>query len=254
MDEALYARLAEAVSHWIAAVVGDAGAEGVVIGMSGGIDSGLGAALAARALGPGRVLAIAMPCGSGETDLEDARKLCRHLDLELREVDLDPVLEAFVRQGAPADRSRLNIANIKARLRMAMLYSHSSGRLVQGTSNLSEISVGYWTKWGDGAADFQPQAGLYKDEVRKLAAAVGLPGWLLSKPPSAGLWPGQTDEGEMGVTYDQIRLYMDPGWRPELELDSKATKRIEEMIAASEHKRRPAPAFDARGWIGEHGR
>jgi len=253
MDEGMYLRLADAMSDWIAATVADAGADGVVLGLSGGVDSGLGAALSARALGPHRVLALSMPCGSESADSRDAERLAEHLGLEPKAVPLDRVLDTFLRAGDPGDRSRLNVANIKARLRMVMLYAHSPGRLVQGTSNLSEISVGYWTKWGDGAADFQPQAGLYKDEVRKVAEAVGLPDWLLEKPPSAGLWPGQTDEGEMGVTYDQIRMYLDPDWRPGESVDPEAARRIEKMIADSEHKRRPAPAFDARGWMGEHG-
>jgi NAD+ synthase len=253
MDEGLFLRLADAISQWIATTVSEAGADGVVLGLSGGVDSGLGAALAVRALGAHRVLAISMPCGRGSGDADDALRLADHLGLEPKVVRLDGVLQAFLKAGDPADRSRLNVANIKARLRMVMLYAHSPGRLVQGTSNLSEISVGYWTKWGDGAADFQPQAGLYKDEVRKVAAAVGLPDWLLEKPPSAGLWPGQTDEGEMGVSYDQIRLYLDPEWRPGESVDPEAARRIEEMMEQSEHKRRPAPAFDARGWIGEHG-
>ncbi len=253
MDEGLFLRLADAISEWIAARVDEAGADGVVLGLSGGIDSGLGAALAERALGAHRVLAVSMPCGSGSEDSRDAERLADLLGLELKVVPLDRVLDTFLKAGNPGDRSKLNVANIKARLRMVMLYAHSPGRLVQGTGNLSEISVGYWTKWGDGAADIQPQAGLYKDEVRKVAEALGLPDWLLEKAPSAGLWPGQTDEGEMGVSYDQIRMYLDPDWRPGSSVDPEAARRIEKMMEDSEHKRRPAPAFDARGWIGEHG-
>jgi len=254
MDRSLAVRLSDAIGRWISQTVESAVADGVVIGLSGGIDSSLGAALSVEALGAHRVLGIAMPCGGAGDAKRDALRIADHLGMEPKVVELDRVLEAFLAAGHPPDRSRLNVANAKARLRMAMLYLHSPGRLVQGTSNLSEISVGYWTKWGDGAADFQPQAGLYKDEVRLLAEVMGLPEWLLDKPPSAGLWKGQTDEGEMGVSYDQIRMYLDPEWRGDESVDPEAARRIELMMDTSEHKRRPAPAFDARGWIGEHGR
>jgi NAD+ synthase len=254
MDRGLLVRLGDAICLWISETVEGAGADGVVIGLSGGIDSGLGAALSVEALGAHRVLGLSMPCGGARDAAADASRIAGHLGMQLKVVELERVLEVFLAAGDPPDRSRLNVANAKARLRMAMLYLHSPGRLVQGTSNLSEISVGYWTKWGDGAADFQPQAGLYKDEVRGLADVMGLPQWLLEKPPSAGLWKGQTDEGEMGVSYDQIRMYLDPEWRGDGSVDPEAARRIEKMMDASEHKRRPAPAFDARGWIGEHGR
>jgi NAD+ synthase len=109
--------------------------------------------------------------------------------------------------------------------------------------------VGYSTKWGDSAADLAPLAGLYKDEVLGLAAALGVPAGIIGKPPSAGLWPGQTDEGEMGFTYGDIRA-----WSEGLPTAPAAAEAIEAMHAASMHKRRPVPHFDAGEWFGAHGK
>jgi NAD+ synthase len=222
--------------------------EGVVVGLSGGIDSAVAAALAAGALGAGSVLGLAMPCGSAEEDTRDGERIARHLGIELRVIELSTVLDALISAAGLWDATPLALANIKARLRMTTLYAMSRGRLVLGTSNYSEICVGYWTKWGDGASDLLPLGRLFKEEVRMVAAQLGLPGWVLERVPSAGLWPGQSDEIEMGVTYDRIETHFrggDPG--PE------ATERIEAMVRATRHKREPIPFFDARGWFEKHG-
>jgi NAD+ synthase len=220
----------------------------VVLGLSGGIDSGVTAALCARALGGENVLCLALPCGSSEQDTGDALRLAELLGVECRIVDLDPVLAVLVRSAGLDGSDRLNIANIKARLRMTVIYANSAGRLVAGTSNYSEIQVGYWTKWGDGAADILPLGRLWKDEVCRLACELGLPGWLTDKTPSAGLWPGQSDEGEMGVSYEDIRRFFQGELPP-----GEAYDRIEEMRVASGHKRDPIPFFDARRWIEDNG-
>ncbi|MBD3369190.1 NAD(+) synthase [Candidatus Fermentibacteria bacterium] len=250
-----YKVLAAAIQRWITRVVEEAGRLGVVLGLSGGLDSGVGAALSAGALGPERVLALSMPCGGDPDDVADARRLADVLGLELKPIDLSPVLKALVEVGGAPASDTMALANAKARMRMVTLYAHSEGRLVQGTSNLSELSVGYWTKWGDGAADFLPQAGLYKDEVRQLAEALDLPRWLVDREPSAGLWEGQTDEGEMGVSYRQIRCFFDPAYAREHPgaLTPEAADKIENLVARNRHKMEPIPGFDARGWISENG-
>jgi NAD+ synthase len=196
-----------------------------------------------------------MPCGADRKDVADAESLADAMGIRLKLVDLAPVLEALTDAGGVSSSDPVTLGNAKARLRMVTLYAHSQDRLVQGTSNLSELSVGYWTKWGDGAADFLPQAGLYKDEVRRLAEAMELPDWLVSREPSAGLWEGQTDEGEMGVSYQQIRCYFDPGYsrkNPGV-LTADASRRIEGLVERNRHKMEPVPRFDARGWISENG-
>ncbi|MEN8209975.1 MAG: NAD(+) synthase, partial [Candidatus Fermentibacteria bacterium] len=215
---------------------------GVVVGLSGGLDSAVAAALSVGALGTGNVLGLIMPCESMQSDTDDGVKIAEHLGIEYRIIDLSSVLHAFVER--ISDTSLLNIANIKSRLRMAMLYAHSSGRLVLGTSNYSEILVGYWTKWGDGAADLLPIAGLFKDEVRMIAAALDLPGWVIERVPSAGLWPGQSDEEEMGVSYSDIRAYFDGG-----DISGAAAARIQKMVQSTEHKRNPIVYFNARKWM-----
>jgi NAD+ synthase len=242
--KSIYSQLADALSAWIADTVRTAGFHRVSLGLSGGIDSAVTAALCARALGPGNVLTVFMPCGSSAADGEDASETAGALGTEFRTVDLDPVFTAMVGSFGADAVSRLTLANIRPRLRMAALYALSEGRLVVGTGNYSEYLVGYSTKWGDSAADIQPLARLFKDEVRALAVELDIPGRIVDKVPSAGLWEGQSDEGEMGVTYGEIRSYFED--RP---VAPQSASRIAHLHRASEHKRVPPPFFDARGWL-----
>ncbi len=239
-----YTALSIEIQSWIREAVSTAGAKGVVLGLSGGVDSGLAAALASRALGKENVLCLLLPCRSLPEDLDDAERLASILGVQQRVIDLEPVLASLEKASGLDPSDRLQIANVKARLRMTVIYAHSRDRLVLGTSNYSEILVGYWTKWGDGAADIQPLARMFKDEINLLARELDLPGWLISRIPSAGLWPGQSDEGEMGVTYMDVRRF----FSGELK-QSEACRRIEEMVSRTEHKRNPIPFFDARKWI-----
>lgn len=242
-----YERLAAAIEQWIEETVSGAGMDGLVVGISGGLDSAVAAALGAAALSPGRVLGLIMPCGSIPADTEDGLRIADHLGIRSRVVDLAPVMDSFLEAGGLQGCSTLTAANVKARLRMTMLYANSEGRLVLGTSNYSEIQVGYWTKWGDGASDLLPIGRLYKEEVRELARVLGLPEWVMRRVPSAGLWPGQSDEKEMGVTYSDISDYFRGG-----ELTEGTRARIEAMVRATEHKRRPVPFFEARKWMEEN--
>ena len=240
----IFLELADALGGWIKETVGRTSARGLVVGLSGGLDSSVAAALGAGALGAGKVMGLVMPCGSSREDTRDGLRIAEHLGIGSIVTELSPVLEKFLEAGGIHDTDQLGRANIKARLRMTMLYAHSGDRLVLGTSNYSEILVGYWTKWGDGAADLQPLARLYKDEVRELAGALGLPEWVIGRVPSAGLWPGQSDESEMGVTYRQIREYFQGG-----DVPAEAAERIASMQESTEHKRSPVPYFDARKWM-----
>jgi NAD+ synthase len=215
-----------------------------VLGLSGGLDSAVAAALTARALGRESVLAIYMPCHSLDADRRDASAVAAHLGVEYREVDLGPVFDDLVAACGLDGASRLTLANMKPRLRMTVLYAFSAGRLVVGTGNYSEYLVGYSTKWGDAAADIMPLARLYKDEVAALGRELGLPRGIIERVPSAGLWEGQSDEGEMGVTYASIRACFEG--QP---VDPESSARIAAMNGSSEHKRAPIPYFDARGWL-----
>ncbi len=250
MKEGTYGRLAEAIQAWIRETVENAGSTGVVIGLSGGLDSCVSASLCAGALGKSRVLGIMMPCGNHPDDERDGKRIADFLGIESRTVRLDTVLEEMVQAGGLDRSDGMNMGNLKARLRMATVYAHSKGRLVAGTSNRSEYLAGYWTKWGDGVADFHPLLGLYKDQVMKLAEAMELPGWTTARVPSAGLWPGQSDEGEMGVSYREIKDYFTGGATT---VSAKAAARIGMLHGASHHKRNPIASFNAERWFRDNG-
>lgn len=250
MMHLLYENLARAIQAWIGEIVSASGARGVVLGLSGGLDSCVSAALCAGALGPGNVLGIMLPCGNHPDDERDGNRIADLLGIERKTVNLESAFDELV-SAAALDRSNtLNMGNLKARLRMAVVYAHSGNRLVAGTSNRSEYLAGYWTKWGDGAADFHPLIGLFKDQVVALAEALGLPPWTTARVPSAGLWPGQSDEGEMGVTYGQIRSFFTEG---EASVPPEAAQAIRRLHGGSHHKRSPIPCFNAERWLQENG-
>lgn len=182
-----------------------------VIGLSGGIDSALAAYLVAEAIGPQNVLAIRMPYRTSSPDsLSDAQAVIDALGVQSDTVDITPMVDPLLARFPDANNVRKG--NIMARMRMVVLYDQSVafGGLVIGTSNKTETLLGYSTVYGDNAAGVQPIADLYKTQVRQLARALGLPPSILTKPPSADLWAGQTDEDELGFTYetaDQV-LYL----------------------------------------------
>jgi len=244
----IYDELTEHITGWIKEKVNAACVKGVVLGLSGGIDSGVTAALCKRALGAENVLGLIMPCGSIPEDTRDGHRTAEHLGITAKEIELSGVLESFVTAGSLDTANILNLANVKARLRMTMCYAHSGNRLVAGTGNLSETVTGYWTKWGDGAADFLPVAELWKDEVLELAKYLELPRWMIDRVPSAGLWVNQSDEGEMGVTYDEIKKYFTGGADS---VSSASAERIAGLHSSSAHKREPVPVYHARGWLDE---
>lgn len=216
-----------------------AGLGGAIVGISGGIDSAVTAALCVRALGSERVIGVWMPAYSQEVHAIDSKKLAEAIGLQLYTVDLSKAFDAAVAeisQVLPLDDKTKG--NTKARLRMTTLYAiaNQKGYLVVDTCNRSEIYVGYMTKGGDGLADINPVASLTKHEIRILARELGVPESIQTKPPSADLWAGQTDEQEMGFTYEQLDRYLITG-----ETTPQAKERIEHLHRISEHKRRAMP-------------
>ncbi|GIO09570.1 NAD(+) synthetase [Brevibacillus reuszeri] len=217
------------------------GLGGAVVGISGGIDSAVTAALCVRALGRDRVIGVWLPAYSLDVHAVDSRKLAEAIDLNLVTIDVGPAFDALVPviEGVlPLDDKTKG--NTKARLRMTTLYAiaNQKGYLVADTCNLSEVHVGYMTKGGDGLADFNPVASLTKHEMRILASELGVPDSIITKPPSADLWEGQTDEQEMGFTYEDLDRYLITGeTRPE------AKERIDYLHRISEHKRNLMPGI-----------
>ena len=225
----------------------DSGRRGFVLGMSGGLDSCLVAKLCAMAVGPRQVLGLSLPeAATATSHRRDAREWARKLRIPFREVPIDPFVRSFT-----AELGRLNrrlAGNVKARVRMILLYhvAGSEDRLVIGTGNKSELLCGYFTKMGDGGCDFLPIGDLYKTQVRAMAAQLGVPKRLLAKPPTAGLWPGQTDEGELGIAYEDLdrilhglELHLTPAEIAERAgVSQKSVDRVERLVAASVHKRK----------------
>jgi len=223
---------------WIKKQVKDACAEGIVMGLSGGIDSAVVCALAKEAVGKKNVLGLLMPCHSHPRDIKDAQLVARKLGVKTRVVDLTKVYDSFLKvlpQAKPLAK-----ANLRPRLRMATLYyfANKFNYLVSGTGNKSEIMAGYFTKYGDGGVDILPIADLLKRDVRKLAQELDIPESIIVKAPTAGLWPGQTDEGEMGISYNELDdiLYRLEHKKIQVAKKDKIAK-VKRMIARSRHKR-----------------
>ncbi len=225
-------------------------ADGYVIGVSGGIDSSVVAALACEAVGPERVLGLLMPHKtSNPQDAADGERLAKHLGLPNEQIDITPLVEAAQSACATHAPTGMGAANLRPRARMMLLYAHaaSTNRLVLGTGNKSELLVGYFTKWGDGAADVYPLGDLYKTQVWALARELGIPEDLVSKAPTAGLFAGQTDEDELGITYaalDRVLAALEGGHdaptaarRADVPLALVET--VERRIVHSAHKRNP---------------
>ncbi len=212
------------------------GAQGIVYGNSGGKDSALVGILCRKACD--HVLGVMMPCQSrrnfGE-DMEDGRKVAEQFDIPTITVDLTMGKEFFCSQvGGQVELSDMAKANIAPRMRMITLYAiaQSKNYLVAGTGNRSEAYVGYFTKWGDGGHDFNPIADLTVTEIYEFLRFLRAPENIITKAPSAGLFEGQTDEKEMGITYAQIDRYLLQG-----EGEPEVVAKIEAMHRKSEHKR-----------------
>lgn len=235
------------IVSWLREKVKESGTKGIVLGLSGGIDSSVVAFLIKKAF-PENSLGIILPCKSGDSDKLDALALAEAANIKNIEIELTQT-HSFLHskiEEAMADfdteNHRLTDANLRARLRMSTLYAvaNNLSYLVAGTDNEAELLTGYFTKYGDGGVDILPIANLKKREVFQMAKYLGVPDSILNKAPSAGLWDGQTDEIEMGTTYDLIDDYLEGK-----EIPLKDKEIIERLNKRSEHKRRMPPAPEA---------
>lgn len=229
--------------NWIRSVLKEAGCSGIIYGNSGGKDSALVGILCKKACD--NTVGVIMPCFSkrnyGE-DTDDANAVAMQFGIETRTVDLTEARASILEAMSAASGNITDSAakNIAPRLRMTTLYAigQSEGRLVAGTGNRDEIYVGYFTKYGDGGADFNPIADLTVGEIYEFLEYLNAPESIIKKAPSAGLEEGQTDEGEMGIAYADLDRYILEGIAPE-----EVKKKIDRMHAASEHKRNPVKTY-----------
>ncbi len=252
-----------AIEESIVRIVEASKQNGAIVALSGGIDSALVATLASRVVDVYALL-LPDPATSDPQDMEDAKGLAKSLGIDHELIEIGGIVEAVyaARPRLGPKECRLAYANVKPRVRMIMNYfaANLDGRIVLGTGNKTELLMGYFTKYGDGGVDMLPIGDLYKTRVRQMAAHVGVPGRIIEKPPSAGLWKGQTDEAEMGIGYgtlDKI-LYgvFDLGLtysevQEETGIDDARFTRIMERIRDNEHKRNVPPIVDI-GAVLEH--
>jgi NAD+ synthase len=247
----------ESIVEWLRQRLNESGARGFVFGLSGGVDSAVVSRLCQLAA-PSNVVGVLMPCHSDPRDEADAKLVADHFGVPTIRMDLAPSYDHFTASlndataalpneqllgssGVPDDiKARVPMANVKPRMRMATLYymANTLNYMVAGTGNRSELSIGYFTKYGDGGVDLLPIGELLKSEVRAIARELGVPEPVIEKAPSAGLWLGQTDEAEMGFTYAELENYLTKG--PQT-VSPALAMRIERLIRASEHKRSLAP-------------
>lgn len=247
--EIMYREISRYLVEWIRSKVDEAHAKGCVVGISGGVDSAVVAALCAKAC-PGNVLGIHMPCYSSQQDTDDARLIAKSLNIDYKEIILNDTYDHLLRilEGARQAEEmgelggtavftpysqKLASSNIKPRLRMVVLYYFANlyDYIVVGTGNRSELEIGYFTKYGDGGVDILPLGGLVKTQVWELAKYLGIPENIINKPPSAGLWLGQTDEGELGFTYRQLDEAILSGTG-----EARIVEEVKRRKAANNHK------------------
>jgi NAD+ synthase len=250
---------AERIARWMRQHLAASGARGFLIGLSGGLDSAVVARVAQLAA-PGNVVAAILPCHSDPQDERDARLVATEFSMVTVRIDLAASYDALIADAQPAlqslppqmrsasppagdPRARVPLANIKPRLRMSTLYflANSMNYLVAGTGNRAELSIGYFSKYGDGGVDLLPIGHLLKSEVRALARELNIPAPIIERTPSAGLWVGQSDEEEMGFTYADLERYLEDGPQG---VSPALAMRIERLTRSSEHKRNLPPMPD----------
>jgi NAD+ synthase len=235
--------LTNKITKWLKLQVEKANAKGMVIGLSGGIDSAVVSVLAQKAFKK-NVLTVIIPCHSSVKDIKDARLLAKKFDIKTTEVKIDFLYYELTK--ILPEANLLASANLKPRLRMLILYyfANKLNYLVAGTGNKSELTVGYFTKHGDGGVDLLPLGGLLKTEVWQLAKELKIPSSIIEKAPSAGLWEGQTDENEMGITYkelDNAIIAIETGNYKGVK--KSVLSKVNKLIQCSAHKKSPIPIF-----------
>lgn len=235
------AQICERVENWLMIKTKLAIAKGAVVGMSGGVDSSVVAVLAKRALGDS-VLGLILPCDSNPEDAERAMIVAQKFGIRTQKIDLTPAYHVFRELMHPdkgkADRKILG--NLKSRLRMCALYyfANQDNLLVLGTSNKSEMAIGYFTKHGDSAADLEPIGNLYKTDVLDLARYLDIPEEIIKAMPTAGLWEGQTDESEIGMAYIELDAILKAAENNrDIETGKRRVDKLMEMVRKSAHKR-----------------
>ncbi|UCD45250.1 MAG: NAD+ synthase [Candidatus Bathyarchaeota archaeon] len=246
---------AEDVSYKLASFIREeverSSLRGALVPVSGGIDSAVALVISVRALGPESVRALTLPERdiTPERDIADVMRLVRSLGVTCDTVNITPVMAVMQRVLPLYDPSNLvALGNVKARVRMVIWYhyANSLGYMVICSSNRTEWMTGYFTKHGDGGVDLMPFADLYKNQIRQLANYLEIPESIVNKAPSAGFWPGQTDEGELGVDYDTLDLILhgmeekmtDAAIASELNVDTSLVESIRSRVRGNEHKRR----------------
>jgi NAD+ synthase len=255
MKKISYPEIKDKIVAFISSKVSGSVANGAVIGLSGGIDSSLTAYLTVSALGKENVLGLLLPekSISSKQDIDDAIEVANILGIDYKIIEISPILASFS-SAIPVFDSKAKTANgnLKARTRMCILYYHANlmGGMVVGTGNKTELLLGYFTKYGDGGVDIEPIGDLYKTQVRSLSKYMGIPARIIEKTPTAGLWPGQTDESELGVSYemaDQILTMLVDEKKNISDIKSQFPPEIVDKLAArissSGHKRMPPPAI-----------
>lgn len=233
----------ESIVQWLKDKVSSAGAKGLVFGLSGGIDSAVIAGISKLAF-PNESLGVIMPINSNVQDESDALLVAKTLDLDTINIDLSGIYQSFLKSLPFEGENPMAKANLKPRLRMMTLYffAQEMNYLVCGSSNKSELEIGYFTKYGDSGVDLLPLADFVKSEVRQLAEELKIPRDIIIKPPTAGLWEGQTDEKELGFSYDVLDKYIITGEGPE-----DIVEKIKELHNKSQHKREFPPIYKKIG-------
>lgn len=245
------------IEEFIIEKINETKTDGLILGLSGGIDSTLVAFLAQKAIGSENILGITMPTSTtSKADLDDTQKVADLLGIEYEVINIDKITDSFITI-CPHESTKLAEGNLKARIRMSILYHHanSMNRLVIGTSNRSELLVGYFTKYGDGASDLIPIGDLYKTQVWEISQELGIPNEIIKKAPTAGLQENQTDEKELGIDYitlDKLLYCLfdlkidDESVSRKLDLPLSEVQRIKSIVKKSEHKRKMAPILRVR--------
>jgi NAD+ synthase len=244
------------ISNFIESSLIESKTHGLVLGLSGGLDSSTTAILCSQVVNNDKILGLVMPSKSTpSSDVEDAVKLAEDLGISYQIIPIDLLIEPVIaacRESLGHNHVKIAEANLKARMRMMLLYYHANAmtRLVVGTGNRTELLIGYFTKYGDGGVDILPIGGLYKTEVRAIAKYLKVPQRILDKEPTAGLWPGQTDEEELGIKYhllDEI-LYIltekkmkEKETAAKLEISLDQVVRVKMMMLTAEHKLETPP-------------